>query len=179
MIKQRTFNSNRERFYRNPNEDFYRIKLLARDDEFIAEAFIDIEDVDKCFSIGWCYHHKGYVHGRVKGQLKLLHRFILCIENPKIHIDHRDMNGLDCRKRNLRIATRSQNGYNRKKYKRQNASLYKGVSWHSRDKIWQARIKLSGKEIFLGNFINQEEAGRKYNEKAIELHGEFARLNVL
>jgi group I intron endonuclease len=43
---------------------------------------------------------------------------------------------------------------------------------------YNARIVYCGKEIYLGNFYYELEAAIAYNNKAIELYGEKARLNV-
>jgi hypothetical protein len=56
-------------------------------------------------------------------------------------------------------------------------SQYKGVSWHTRDKVWFARIQLNKQQIHLGRFNNEIDAARAYDKKAIELFKEFTNLN--
>lgn len=58
-------------------------------------------------------------------------------------------------------------------------SKYKGVTWDKGRNKWQSRIKKDGKSIYIGRYVSEEEAGRAYNKKAIELFGEFAKLNIL
>lgn len=60
-----------------------------------------------------------------------------------------------------------------------NTSGYNGVSWAKHAKKWYADIGFQGKIIHLGSFTNKHDAARAYNAKAIELHGERARLNVI
>jgi len=97
--------------------------------------------------------------------------------SKEIYVDHINHNTLDNRKKNLRFCTASQNGMNRGKQKN-NKSGYKGVSWHEGDRKWRARISMTGKTIFLGNFNNKKEAVEAYDEAAKKYHGEFAKTNV-
>lgn len=100
-----------------------------------------------------------------------LHRFILQV--PKgMDIDHINGNGLDCRKSNLRIATKSQNQANRKKYSKY---PYKGIK--SMRKRWQARITKDRVQHFLGTFDTPEQAANAYDVAARKFHGEFACVN--
>jgi len=92
--------------------------------------------------------------------------------------DHRDGNGLNNTRSNLRVATNAQNSQNKSIYKR-NKSGYKGVTWNSEGKKWVARIGFNGKYIYLGIFADIKDAARCYNEAALKYHGEFARLNVI
>lgn len=58
------------------------------------------------------------------------------------------------------------------------ASKYVGVNENkNRKKRWCARIKYKKKYIFIGNFENEEDAARAYDNKALELYGEYAKLN--
>lgn len=88
-------------------------------------------------------------------------------------IDHKNTNGLDCRRENLRPATKAQNAFNRGR-SRANKSGIKGVSRHS-DGKWQVHVGHNGKTVCLGLFGDKEEAGRAYAEAAARLHGDFAR----
>lgn len=94
---------------------------------------------------------------------------------PGFIVDHRDHEGLNNTRTNLRLATRSQNSCNNKKT-RGRSSKYKGVSRDKRG-YWRAKIHFKGKHIFLGYFDNEIDAARAYDKAAKELHGEFAVLN--
>jgi hypothetical protein len=93
------------------------------------------------------------------------------------YIDHIDGNGLNNTRGNLRIATTKQNTWNRKKRTIPTSSKYKGVSVIKGRDRWQCRIYANGTRFFLGYFASEIEAARAYDKKAIELFGEFARLN--
>lgn len=89
--------------------------------------------------------------------------------------DHINRDKLDNRKSNLRIVMPCQNQWN--KGPRKGTSKYKGVSWHSREKKWRAKITVNKKEIVIGDFKNEEEAAKAYDKKAKEVHGDFAYVN--
>lgn len=101
---------------------------------------------------------------------------------PREIIDHINGDGLDNRKQNLRICTKSENACNRG-IDRDNTSGYKGVCYISnktkRVKRWIAQIAINKKHICIGYFHTKEEAAIAYNEAATKYHGEFAKLNII
>jgi len=105
-----------------------------------------------------------------------MHRLILGLDNPKIQVDHINGDGLDNRRKNLRITGYNGNSKNRRIYL-SNTSGFKGVSFHKRDKKYQAYIALNGIQHNLGYFNSAMSAAKAYNVAAIKHHGEFARLN--
>ena len=127
----------------------------------------------------------------VDGKRKTLrmHRFITDCQPGKI-IDHKDRDGLNNQKHNLRICTHSDNNKNRTSC---GTSKYLGVHWHtnkrkyltqSGEKIqirsfWLASIRVDGKVKYLGSFAKEDDAAKAYNEAAIKHHGEFANLNIV
>jgi AP2 domain/HNH endonuclease len=121
------------------------------------------------------YAARGVTTPRGRSMLTL-HRFILGVTDPKIHVDHVDGDGLNCTDENIRLATPEQNKHNQGKQKN-NTSGYKGVSWHKQDKKWVCYLYSKGKHLFLGLYDDPEEAARAYDKKAKELQGAFARLN--
>ena len=93
------------------------------------------------------------------------------------HINHDDIRtGLDNRKDNLREVTVAQNQQNSRSNKN-STSDYKGVSWSEERKRWLAQIRPERKGIYIGRFTCEHQAALAYNEKALELWGEHARLN--
>lgn len=106
-----------------------------------------------------------------------LHRVILSriegrLLNPSEKVDHRDLNGLNNCRYNLRLASSSQNAQNRTKY-RNNTTGYKGV--HLTRGRWQARIIVNYKHISLGCYDTPEQAHEAYCKAAQKYFGEFAR----
>jgi len=111
-----------------------------------------------------------------KTKHKLMHREVMKAEK-KMEIDHIFGNGLDNRRKNLRICTHSQNLLNSSKYKN-SSSKYKGVYWGKKQNKWIAQVNVEGKNKHLGGFDNEIDAAKQYNIFAKEYYGEFARLNV-
>ena len=114
--------------------------------------------------------------GNKKTKTKKLHQFILPLSEG-MEVDHRNVNGLDNRKENLRPTTRAQNSINLKKTQRKTSSQYKGVSWNKYYEKWKACIKKDDILYHIGYFYDEVDAAKAYDKKAKELHGEFARLN--
>ena len=90
--------------------------------------------------------------------------------------DHRNGNGLDNRRLNLRSnASASQQGANRPKRAGSSSSKYKGVSW-VRNRWW-AYITVNGKKLHLGHFKSEDDAARAYDAAARKHFGEYTTLN--
>jgi hypothetical protein len=91
-------------------------------------------------------------------------------------VDHRNRNGLDNQRHNLRVATHTQNRVNSGP-RSDNRSGFKGVSFCKARNKWQAGLNSKRKYKFLGYFVSPEEAARAYDAAAKSLWGEFAFLN--
>ena len=135
------------------------IELYDKSYNVVALAMIDAEDVDKVKYSKWRLNCNGYVISTNKfdGKTTFLHRRIL--NNTNQFVDHINGNVLDNRKQNLRLVTKSQNQMN---------VNYKGVSKTKNDKHY-AHIKIKGKAINLGVYVDEEEAlyARYFAEKLL------------
>ncbi len=90
-------------------------------------------------------------------------------------VDHRNHDGLDNRRENLRPCTRKENQRNQK-IQHGKASKFKGVFRDCPDK-WTSLITVNGRKIRLGNFALEEDAAKAYDKAAQQHFGEFACLN--
>lgn len=90
-------------------------------------------------------------------------------------IDHEDNDKDNNRWRNLRRATRPQNGYNRRT-NRNSVSGVKGVTWSKSAQKWVARINVDKRPMALGTFADLADAAAAYAAAARLYHGAFARL---
>jgi hypothetical protein len=91
-------------------------------------------------------------------------------------VDHKNGDGLDNTRANLRPATPGQNVANQR-ISRRNTSGFKGVNLHKFSGLWRASIGFRGKSRHLGYFHSPEDAARAYDAAAADLFGEFARPN--
>lgn len=103
-----------------------------------------------------------------------MHRVITSAQ-PGMDVDHINGNGLDNRKINLRVCTRSQNLQN--KPRRPGTSRFKGVYWNTRDLVWRAYISVNRSVTSLGQFRDEVEAAKTYDAAALKHFGPQARLN--
>jgi hypothetical protein len=118
---------------------------------------------------------KGYIIININKKMYAAHRlaWIYMYKTILGCIDHINTIKDDNRIVNLRIATLSQNGFNRQLNKN-NKSGVKGVYWHSRNKKWIAQLKVNNTKIIFGSFSDIELAKIAINEARIKYHGEFA-----
>lgn len=88
--------------------------------------------------------------------------------------DHKDLNTLNNRRVNLRIATKRGNSTNRERQSN-NTSGYKGVTYCTYTGRWRTQVYHNGKRIDLGRFDTPELAYEAYCKAATDYYGEFAR----
>lgn len=144
-------------------------------------SLIDEEDYERVSKHSWHATHGTdktlfYASTNIKGKTTKLHRFILNLKDPKIHVDHIDHQELNNRKNNLRICTNQENSRNKLK-KSDRSSKYKGVTWDkSRDK-WIVGIKINYVRNNLGRYADEIEAAKVYDRAAVKHFGEFSLLN--
>ena len=92
--------------------------------------------------------------------------------------DHVNGNGLDNCRRNLRSATKAQNGMNCRRHSNNRSSRYVGISWDKNREKWQAYVQASGKKISLGRHTSELVAVQA-RESYIGAHPELmARSNL-
>jgi len=150
-------------------------------------ALIDTIDAVEIGKYNWCAakgKNGNYYAMRVansfgygRGTVIKMHREILKANSWEI-VDHKDCDGLNNRRSNLRLATDSQNSQNRRDAYIGLSSKYRGVSKRPTDGKFIAKIQHESKQTYLGTFDHEEDAAKVYDVKALELFGEFARLNL-
>lgn len=137
-----------------------------------ARTIIDRSDYDKVKSYKWSVFSNYRV---ADSQGLFLHDLIINHKgNNNIMIDHIDGDGFNNQKQNLRIATCSQNAANCSK-RSHNTSGFKGV--YKQGNKWMAKVVCKGKQHYFGFYDSILDAAKAYNNGAILLFGEFAKLN--
>jgi len=154
-------------------EEGWLVHLCDRDMKLIAKAIVDTEDYDKIVGERW-HLCRGYAVTGSNGDY--LHRRIFNKIADGYQVDHIDMDRLNNRRSNLRLVTIMQNSYNQKIAKN-NTSGFKGVFWNKRINKYVSQIQYNKTHLIIGSFETKIEACNAYNEKAKELHGQFASIN--
>lgn len=138
-------------------------------------ALVDDDDYEELNKYKWHVNYKGYAKKGRRGEspASTMHAMIVSVPIG-MECDHINGDRRDNRRANLRVCTSNENMMNKKVYKN-NKTGYKGVNFQGGK--FHASICLLGNKIHLGCFKTVEDAAKKYDEKAKELFGVFARLN--
>jgi len=154
------------------NTNYMRIRLNHG-----KHAIVSDEDYELIKDFTW-WADKGrttwYAIGWINGRNVKMHRYILGVNNPKIKVDHKDGNGLNNTRENIRTASPSENSANRQTKKK-----YLGVYFRKSRNRWFAQCRKDGKNFEKAGCRTEDEAALEYNKMAIRLHGEFAKLNTV
>lgn len=146
-------------------------------------AIIDAADEELVGRYAWrAFHSRGNWYAqatlpglRGPGSTIFMHR--LLVDAPKgTQVDHRDHDGLNNRRDNLRYATHATNQMNRRSGV--GLSRFKGVSYNARTRMWLSRIVHTKKTGCLGHYVTEEMAALAYDLAAEVLFGEFRSLNL-
>jgi hypothetical protein len=118
-----------------------------------------------------------YARALIGGKSVRLHRFILKLRAGSPRVDHKDHDGLNNQRQNLRLARAWQNGANKKKRTRF-SSRYKGVHRHGNPPGWEAVIRVRREAKYLGVFRREDQAAAAYDAAARIFFGKFASFNL-
>jgi hypothetical protein len=159
-------------YRRRPAEPGRDAKQIPLGDGFYA--YVDAADYE--WLSQWAWHlHGGYAVRHEGGKRIYMHRAIMQPPEGMV-VDHTNRNTMDNTRESLLVCTQHENLINRSK-RNGASSRYRGVSYNKRLGKWGARILFEGTRLWLGWFVEEVEAARAYDRKAVELFGEFARLN--
>lgn len=144
-------------------------------------AIVDTVDFERISKFKWAYSN-GYARRvirphRTKQVVIFMHREVLYVPDGMLP-DHINGNGIDNRRSNLRVCTRSQNCRNKQKIRSKTTSKYKGVYWSKTQRKWKAEIKIdraTKTRRCLGSFSSEYQAAMAYRIAALKYHKEFAR----
>ncbi len=151
-------------------------------------ALVDDQDYDLVSRNSWYqWRHGGIAYAARsisassgRKTVLLMHRYLLGIQSGQGRgtcVEHRDKNGLNNQRANLRICHQRDAVRNQRMRAGAKSSRFRGVYWHKKDRKWAAGIKLQCKTQHLGRFESEEAAAAAYDAAATKYFGEFARLN--
>lgn len=162
-----------------PSEDFCFIVVNHKGKKLLVS--VDHGDREKTFSIRgtwnvkWnptakTFYCRTQIGGRKNTKTIYLHRLLLGVRNPRVLVDHADHNGLNNRRGNLRRATKSTNGFNRRGAAANSRSQRRNVYWNAREKKWMVWLLFGGVRYYAGYFKDLEtadQAAQDLRKKAV------------
>lgn len=161
----------------------YMFSEIRRNEQQIAyipykgkEILVSDEDYFFLNKKRWYISDTGYAFNN---DLKTMHRLLLSCEDDKMVINHKNGNRIDNRRDNLEIVSASVNAHNRTVKMSNTSSEYVGVTFHKQTQKWVAQLKKNHRKYYIGVYDNENDAAKAYNQKAIELYGNDANLNVI
>ena len=147
-------------------------------------ALVDEEDLPKIQGFKW------HVYRKPRGKVTYAARSITLPagNRSKVYmhraimadawmVDHRDGDGLNNTRANLRAAETAENNRNIGKPRHGVTSQFKGVCWHPKAGKYQATVRYNRKNIYLGLFVDERDAAWAYDREARRRFGSFARTN--
>ena len=122
-------------------------------------------DEEEISPYNWLIDPNGYYRAYIPGiGREYLHRYIGCLMGLDLtkEIDHINCFKHDCRRENLRNASRHLQGINRLETAKM-SSTPRGVDFKAGlAKPYQARIRINKKLVFLGMYATEQEASAAY-----------------
>ena len=131
-------------------------------------ALVDDKDFERFCGFRWSAVLRGKRWYAVRSgprpskKIIYLHRAILGVTDYRVKVDHRDHDGLNCLRENLRACTNAQNMQNQSGLQSSNTSGFRGVSLHADTGRWVAFISIRGRQTYLGLFSDKASAAQAY-----------------
>lgn len=133
-------------------------------------VLVDDDKYEYLNSFSWRLDKAGYAFASIR-----MHQLVKQREDKENVIDHINNNKLDNQESNLRECTQQQNMYNKSPHKN-SKSKYKGVERLESGK-YRVFIKIGKRNLFVGNFEEENVAAYAYDQVAKYFYGDFAYLN--
>lgn len=125
-------------------------------------------------SVAGRFTSRGYLQVHFDGKTYMGHRIIFLLHHGYLpeQVDHINGDTKDNRIENLRAASASQNGQN-KKIASNNTSGCKGVNFNKNKNMWMVNLRLHKHRHFLGYYRDKELADLVASSFREKYHGEF------
>ena len=149
------------------------LNMHNRSGEVVGQVMVDEKDYEVVSQLSLHQSH-GYPVASLNGESMLLGRFLLGVTDPHQFVDHKKQDITDHRQTELRVTSPSANSQNSIRPVNLNSG-YIGVQ-PKIDK-WTTSINIDGVKTVVGTFENVLHAAYCYDDYAIEIHGEGAKIN--
>jgi len=140
------------------------------------EILVDSEDFDWLNRYKWHLNEKGYavcgIYDPVTQKTKKYRMNRMIMGFPKKFVDHKDRDKLNNRRNNLRLASRTQNGFNSKMFSTSTTGL-KWICWDKSRNQYHVSTKINQRKINVGRFDTLEQAKQAVREKILPLLEEY------
>lgn len=163
----------REIIIESPKHGTHTVLVDDEDYELVSQYKWHIIKGKKSFYAN-ANNYLGKIDNKYVNKPIKLHRLIMNAPDGT-QVDHKDHNGLNNQKSNLRLCNNQKNNFNQTK-RPNTSSQYKGVYLY-RNGTWEAGLTLDNKKVYLGRFEKEEDAAHQYDYHAIKHFGDFASLN--
>lgn len=145
------------------------VPLYAVNGSIKGYTLIDAADAEWAVQWRWSLWPDGYAFrcrrveetdgGKARYVVTFLHRELMgLVRGDDLEVDHINRDRLDNRRSNLRVVTKQGNRQNMPSHNG-SSSRFRGVHWAALQQKWRARIRVNGKNMHLGLFDNEDEAG--------------------
>lgn len=137
-------------------------------------TIVDDEDYFSVMRYRWRREKNGRTYYAVThdGDIQIrLHRLLFKLKPGDPHVDHRDGDGLNNQRYNIRFANRCQQAQNFP-LRLDNKSGIRGVDWHK--SRWRVRLQVNKEPINVGRFVSKEDALAARNKAEAEHFKDFA-----
>ena len=142
-----------------------RVPIHREDGSTREYAIVDADVFDAIMESRWNWLH-GYAVGSRDGRQVRMHRMVMGVDDPAVHVHHRNGIKLDNRRCNLEAITRGEHHKRHAKGK----ALTRGVRYDAERDCFVARPYVHGRATFLGRFDTADEAAA-YISEWMEQHG--------
>lgn len=156
----------------NKKNEIFNVKFDASEYDLLKSMHLRASKKSKN-----TYYIQGHFIGTCPKKCYQISRIIARAKQGQV-VDHINGDTLDNRKENLRVCYQKENLLNRaKSTNKKCSSIFKGVGFVKREKVWRARVYKNKKYVFTGYYKSEIEAAIAYNKNALLHFGKFAKLN--
>lgn len=140
-------------------------------------ATVSKEDYDELSKYKWYENNDGYAKVNINKIPMLMHRFIMKVMDERILIDHINNDKLDNSRENLRISDSITNSQNKKIFATKTSSIYRGVFYQKKQKMYKVETVVNGEKINMGTYFSEIQAAEVFDMYLVHVRKDHTKLN--